>query len=231
MTTMSQTMRLMTSQKTVECYTPPIICERLPRALGGPVDLDPASCETANRFVQAARYYTKDDDGYMRPWYGRVFLNPPFDDTPRWVRRLGAAYDAGEVQAAVLLVNSAPGYEWWGDLIDRAPVVLLRRRLSFIREDGTPYPDHHKKGQTVAYFGPDLRAFLSAFGDLGRAVLPGPYLVELASRLDTLRDALCDVKATIPDTEWAALSRAASVADLASGSARKAAGEPHDAAA
>ena len=226
---MSQAMELMTSRSTVECYSPEAITERLPRALGGPVELDPASCATANRTVRAARYYTKDDDGYMRDWTSpRLYLNPPFDDTPRWVKRWAAAYAAGEVGATVLLVNSAPGYEWWHDLIDRAPVVLLRRRLSFLREDGTPYPDHHKKGQTVAYLGPDLRAFLAAFGALGRALLPLPHLAELVGRLETLEAALLDARAALPakgaDRAYGALSRAVDIAGLAAWSATKHAG-------
>lgn len=222
----SQAMELMTSRSTVECYSPTTITERLPLALGGPVDLDPASCAVANRTVKAARYYTRDDDGYMRDWTSpRLYLNPPFDDTQRWVRRWAAAYAAGEVGATVLLVNSAPGYEWWHDLIERAPVVLLRRRLSFLREDGTPYPDHHKKGQTVAYLGPDIRAFLAAYGGLGRALLPQPHLAELVSRLETLQTALLDAQRALPakgaDRAYGALGRAADVAGMAVWSAMK----------
>lgn len=168
---MSQAMRLMTSEKTVECYTPPPIVVRVRQALGGAIDLDPASSDVANRTVQAAAYFTKDDDGFRRRWHGRVFLNPPFDDTPRWVKRLGAAYDDGEIAAGVLLVNSAPGYQWWTELTDTRPAVVLAKRLTFLRADGTPYDNHHKKGQTVAYFGPDVDAFAAAFGDLGRLLL------------------------------------------------------------
>lgn len=250
---MKQPMSVLTSMATVECYTPTLITDRLPLALGGPVDLDPASCAVANRTVRATRFYTEADDGYMRDWRSpRLFLNPPFDDTPRWVRRLATAYAAGEVGAAVLLVNSAPGYTWWQELADTAPIVMLRERLVFLRADGTPYtdasgrPSAHKKGQTLAYFGPDLRAFLAAYGSLGRALLPGPYLAELVDRLDTLRDAAADALTHLPqdrigDGAWQVLNRCAGLVDLASGSAGKLTGridpapvpweEVHDAAA
>ena len=106
-----------------------------------------------------------------------------------------------------------------------APVVLLRRRLSFLREDVTLYPDHHKKGQTVAYLGPDIRAFLAAYGGLGRALLPQPHLAELVSRLETLQTALLDAQRALPakgaDRAYGALGRAADVAGMAVWSAMK----------
>lgn len=227
----SQPMATMVSQLTDECYTPAHIADRVHQCLGG-IDLDPASCAIANRHVRAQCFYTKAENGYMRPWAGRVFLNPPFtqNQVPRWVKRLSAAYEDGDVTAAVLLVNSAPGYHWWHELIDARPVVILRERLTFHQQSGELYGDHHKKGQTVAYYGRDVRPFLAAFGDLGRALLPGPYLSELCNRLDTLRNQACAALAQLPkgaasDAAHHALRQAASIADLASGSAGKLAGQ------
>ncbi len=170
--TMSQAMRLLTSEGTNEWYTPPEIIERARQALGT-IDLDPASNATAQRWIQATEYYTADDvfSGLAQPWEGRVWLNPPFDDTPVWVNRMRMAYASGEMVAGVLLVNSAPGYVWWENLWRQQPVVLLRERLRFIREDGTP-GGQAKKGQTVAYFGTDTQRFADAFGPLGRLILP-----------------------------------------------------------
>jgi len=169
---MNQAMQVLTSQGTVEWYTPPHVIERARQALGG-IDLDPASNDVAQRWIRAGTYYTADDlmSGLARPWFGRVWLNPPFDDTPTWVRRMCHAYAVGEISAGVLLVNSAPGYAWWEELWRLVPVVLLRERLRFIREDGTP-GGQAKKGQTVAYCGADVARFAEAFGDLGRLVLP-----------------------------------------------------------
>ena len=85
--------------------------------------------------------------------------------------RLEREYTRGDVTAAVLLVNSAPGYAWWEQLWRLRPVVMLRERLRFVQANGQP-DGQAKKGQTVAYFGHDTRAFINAFGDLGRVVLP-----------------------------------------------------------
>lgn len=227
-TRMSQPMTTMVSQLTDECYTPPEHMD-LWRQVLGPIDLDPASCAVANRTVQATRYYTKAEDGYMRPWTCRtLFLNPPYtkNQVNRWVRRLRAAYADGHIaEAAGLLVNSAPGYGWWHELIQSMPVVILSQRLTFIREDGTPYPDHHKKGQTVGYLGRDVRRFLDVFGPLGQAILPGPFLAELRDRLDTLTRVAVEARERVADlTTYHTLTRVIALADLASGSAEKVGG-------
>lgn len=167
---MKQTMRVLTSQATNEWYTPLHIIERARAVLGG-IDLDPASCDAAQAVVRAANYYTVDTPLY-RPWAGRVWLNPPFDATPIWVKRLEGEYVAGGVTAAVLLVNSAPGYAWWEDLWRNWPVVMLRERLRFIDSTTNKPSGQAKKGQTLAYFGPDVRAFFDGFRDLGRCLLP-----------------------------------------------------------
>lgn len=167
---MPQPMQVLTSQGTVEWYTPPAIIELARRCLGG-IDLDPASNTTAQDWIKAAEFYTQDDNGLVLPWFGRVWLNPPFDDTPAWVDRLDSEYLSGQVQAAILLVNSAPGYNWWEDLWRRRPVCMLRERLCFVQSSGE-LAGQAKKGQTVAYYGADVVRFMATFQHLGRIILP-----------------------------------------------------------
>ena len=62
----------------VEWYTPPWLLERVRRALGGDIDLDPASCSTANKVVQAKQIYTKDNNGLDKDWNGVVWMNHPY---------------------------------------------------------------------------------------------------------------------------------------------------------
>ncbi len=166
---MLQTMRVLTSQASVEWYTPPEIINLARIVLGG-IDLDPASNDIAQQWIQATMYYTAETP-LQAPWTGRVFLNPPFDDTPAWVERLEREYTCGDVAAAILLVNSAPGYVWWEDLWRRRPVCMLRERLRFWTAARKP-GGQAKKGQTIAYFGHDTRAFIDVFGPLGRIILP-----------------------------------------------------------
>lgn len=167
---MNQAMHLLTSQATTEWYTPEWLISRARATMGG-IDLDPASNDVAQAWIQATRYYTQADDGYMKPWAGRVWLNPPFDDTPRWVGRLAAAYHDGDVTQAVLLTNSAPGYAWWENLWRMCPVCMLRERVCFVRPDGTTNGPA-KKGQTVAYFGPNVEMFHTVWNRYGRVIEP-----------------------------------------------------------
>lgn len=166
---MNQAMQILTSQATVEWYTPPDIIE-LARAVLGAIDLDPASNDIAQSWIRASTYYTAETP-LQAAWTGRVFLNPPFDDTPAWVERLEREYTHGAVTAAILLVNSAPGYGWWERLWRNRPVCMLRERLRFYTVAGVA-GGQAKKGQTIAYFGTDNRRFIDVFAPLGRIILP-----------------------------------------------------------
>jgi hypothetical protein len=58
-------------------------------ALGIEFDLDPAAPAGDVPWVPARAHYSKVDDGLARPWFGRVWLNPPYGrDVDRWMRRL-----------------------------------------------------------------------------------------------------------------------------------------------
>lgn len=63
--------------------TPPYILKAL-----GPFDLDP--CSPIGRPWDTARnHYTIQDNGILKPWTGRVWMNPPYGtETERWTRRL-----------------------------------------------------------------------------------------------------------------------------------------------
>lgn len=51
-----------------EAYTPREIVAAERIALGGEIDIDPASCPLANTVVQAKHIYTITDDGLRKPW-------------------------------------------------------------------------------------------------------------------------------------------------------------------
>jgi hypothetical protein len=65
------------SSESADHYTPAFIVNAAREALGGSITLDPASCAEANKWIKADTIYTRKQDGFVRPWYGNVFLNPP----------------------------------------------------------------------------------------------------------------------------------------------------------
>jgi ParB-like chromosome segregation protein Spo0J len=92
-----------------EWYTPAWLVELAREAMGG-IDLDPASCEEANSVVKAAQIYTAADDGRLKPWKGRVFVNPPYalPLVEGFAAKLVAEYEAGRVTEAVWPAPSRP---------------------------------------------------------------------------------------------------------------------------
>ena len=66
-----------------EWLTPKTIVETL-----GPFDLDPCFSEP-RPWDTAANYYTEDDDGLYREWYGFVWCNPPYGkQTADWLKKM-----------------------------------------------------------------------------------------------------------------------------------------------
>jgi len=83
----------------------------------GEIDLDPASDDVAQQWIQAMNYYTPSQDGLSHPWLGRVWLHPPVHGkTAKWINKLIAEYDSGRVLEAVLLVTPSAGSKWFQKL-------------------------------------------------------------------------------------------------------------------
>jgi DNA N-6-adenine-methyltransferase (Dam) len=83
----------------------------------GGIDVDPASSDAQQERapVKAATYYTVENSGLDKPWNGRVFLNPPYARgwIDRFVAKMVAAYQTGEMQQGIMLTNSATETKWW----------------------------------------------------------------------------------------------------------------------
>lgn len=207
---MSQSMQVLTSQATNEWYTPPWIMPFVRETLGV-IDLDPASNPRANCWIQANRYFDERDDGLSKEWRGRVFLNPPFSNTPKWVAKLMAEYEAGRVTSAILLVNSAPGYKWFEDLWRKYPVCCAATRMRFVaagsalgsEKDQQSAGGQAKKGQTFAYLGPDVARFADRFRPIGRVILPGVEAMEASSLLYRMARLIRNPDGMAP-TDWGA---------------------------
>ena len=56
-------------------------------ALGVQFDLDVACPPEGPPHTPASHWYTQETDGLSSPWYGNVWMNPPFSKTSPWVNK------------------------------------------------------------------------------------------------------------------------------------------------
>jgi len=153
-----------------EWYTPAPFIKAAREAMGG-IDVDPASCPLANETVEAAKYYTAEDDGLTRPWVGRVWLNPPYAQPliRQFCEGLVKRYQEGEVRAACVLVNNGTETAWGQALLSHAAAVCFpKSRIKFYSPEGAK--SSPLQGQLVAYFGDDAERFAKAFAELGEVL-------------------------------------------------------------
>lgn len=104
------------------------------RIVMGGIDLDPASCPAANEIVKATRFYTIRDDGLSQPWFGRVWLNPPYGRfAPKFVERFRQHFAAGAVVQGCLLLATHHLTSRWFTALAAFDVIgcLPDRRLKF----------------------------------------------------------------------------------------------------
>lgn len=148
------------THKSVEWYTPAWVFD----ALGLTFDLDPASPHDMETAVPAATKYTVFDDGLKKPWFGRVWMNPPYGpQTGMWVRRM-AAHGNG-----IALVFSRTDASWFQEAMRSATAVLfLAGRVEFV----PGLENQHKKsrcgaGTALLAFGVDCANALRNMGDRG----------------------------------------------------------------
>lgn len=154
-----------------EFFTPPDEIEFVREFLGY-IDLDPASCEEANKIVKARRCYTKEDNGLVLPWVGKVFCNPPYsrESISNFANRF--LHERGRMQEGVLLVNSNTSSSWFQTLMTKADAVCFcgsttrfSSRISFV---GGP----HGARAASAYFycGSDSWGFCRHFSARGHVI-------------------------------------------------------------
>jgi ParB family chromosome partitioning protein len=167
-----------------EWYTPDDILVPARKVLGGTIDLDPASTAKANKIVRATKFFTKEDDGLSRGWWGHVWLNAPYSGglLHKFIRKLIDEFASGRVIAALALTHNFSETEWWQEAVNAASAVcFLSRRVQFYAPSGRIAKT--AQGQHIFYFGEDVetfqREFEPAFGTvlLGKRMFVGKYLL------------------------------------------------------
>lgn len=179
--------------QTVEWLTPPAILT----ALGGAesFDLDPATPDQ-QPWPTAKHRFTKADDGLAKPWFGRVWLNPPYTNgiIGQWLEKL-ARHGTGTTIIFARTETDAFFRHVW----EQAHALLfLRGRLNFHYPAGERAAANSGAPTVLCAYGDHDMEILSACGLNGQFVpliFPRGVLVH-AVRDMTWREALSEFLAS-----------------------------------
>ncbi len=160
------------TQELSQRWYPPPEWVALARQVMETIDLDPISDGVAQQWVQAAAYYTFEQDGLSHPWFGRVWLYPP---TPgkagKWTKKAITQYEIGNITEAIVLVKSSPSSKWFQKLIRCFPTCFPNEEVRFLDDQGHPQPKS-QSGNAFFYLGQNPERFKRVFGAIGSVSSP-----------------------------------------------------------
>jgi DNA-binding XRE family transcriptional regulator len=118
-------------------FTPPEFMESIYVAFGE-VDLDPCAHLLSPVVARRRILLSEGGDGLVDDWSGRLaFVNPPFSELLRWLRRAHDQWRAGNVDTVVCLVPVRTDSAWFHDTLSAdADIYLLQGRVRFLSPAG-----------------------------------------------------------------------------------------------
>jgi hypothetical protein len=164
-----------TSSQSEDWYTHPEVVTLVHELYEGSPDLDPMSCEEANKLIQAKTIYTAEQDGLIRPWFGKILWNPPWGGASesatkkRGLKKLLEGFENGDIEACVCVLNAnAITTSWFAPLLDY-PVCIPPKRIKHYGpkgQGGSP-----NSGTVIVYLGDEIGKFASIFSRLGAIMI------------------------------------------------------------
>jgi hypothetical protein len=170
--------------KSSDCwYTPSHIVELVVRVLGE-IDLDPCADDGTHiraRSPTAGRrpsHYT--DDGLLRSWEGRVFMNPPYSCPAVWMKKLQAEVESLRVTEAMAIIRAATDTNWLSPLLATQPVCFWKGRIKFLDANYQPKLSA-RQSHVLVYWGDNPQRFKGVFQKYGVVYLPIPPSNQISS--------------------------------------------------
>ncbi|HCC51469.1 MAG TPA: adenine methyltransferase [Porphyromonadaceae bacterium] len=128
---MNVSYEIVAEHTSIEWYTPPEIIKSL-----GKFDLDPCTSDIAWKFNRSAKkYYTIQEDGLSKEWFGRVWLNPPYSQPSVGLFMEKMAIHNNGI---ALLYNRTDNKMFQEIILPVSDsIMFLSGRIHFFRPDGT----------------------------------------------------------------------------------------------
>ena len=160
-----------------EWYTPLEVLEKVREVLGD-IDTDPASNIDAQKNVEADVYWTKEDDGLTKSWYGTVWCNPPYSAAliKKFTKKFMDEYEKGNMIEGIILTNSGTDTIWNQNLAPGLQAYTLGR-ISFLKPDGTSN-GKGGRGQLFTYVGRNPQKFIEVFTREGFCWVPNAHMFQ-----------------------------------------------------
>lgn len=148
-----------------EHYTPRRFTDSA-RYVMGSIDLDPASNEIANEWIDASTYYTIENQGLDKEWSGNVWMNPPYNSSS--LKPLVDKLLSENINQAIVLTNNNTDTRA-GQLLLRwaSAICLVQGRIRFITQDGVESKKSPLQGQIIYYKGSNTGNFKEEFSQYG----------------------------------------------------------------
>ena len=145
-----------------EWSTPPDEVQAIAQWLGVTFDLDP--CCRADT-AKAPVFFTKAENGLTRPWFGHVWLNPPYSDPAPWVRKAAEETETGRCALVAACLPASTDTAWFHEhVLGRAEIRFRRGRVRFYGWMGTPLGSPKTPTMYAIYRAPvDRRSIAGAF--------------------------------------------------------------------
>jgi len=125
----------MTCSASSEWETPQDLFDELDKEFG--FGLDPCASKIN---AKCKTYYTKEKSGLGLPWFGTVFMNPPYGrEIGKWVKKAWEESQRG--CTVVCLLPARTDTRWFHDYCMKGEVRFIKGRIKFIGAKwNAPFP-------------------------------------------------------------------------------------------
>lgn len=179
------------SSKSNEWYTPPEIIRRVRRVLGS-INLDPASCTYANKYIVGAySYWTQENDALSFEWDQElktpvsIYMNPPGSkykgksQSKLFWQKLMDLRASNLLNEAIVMGFSLEQLQVTQSCslaMADFPYCIPKKRIKFVNERGeSNSPTHSNVIVYVKGLRDSYPKFKHAFSDLGKITVPSTY--------------------------------------------------------